>query len=102
MINERLGDPPSLKQLADLLNMSVSSLTHRFKDETGMTVNERTRQLRIYAARESLAQPGASVKAVARDLGFSSPAYFSRVFKEQTGLTPQEFIRGTDREEANP
>ena len=72
--------------------MSVSSLAHRFKAETGMTPIERIRWLRVREAKRLLSREAATVKSVAAALRFSSPFYFSRVFKEVTGSTPQDFI----------
>jgi AraC-like DNA-binding protein len=87
-----LASPPSREQLAKALDMSVSSLAHRFSAETGMTLVERIRWLRIREAKARLAEPGATVKAVAGSLGFSSPFYFSRVFKAVTDMTPEAYL----------
>jgi AraC-like DNA-binding protein len=35
---------------------------------------------------------GASVKEAAYELGFSDPAYFSRLFKRYTGMNPSEYV----------
>ena len=83
--------PPSVESLAEALGMSTSSLCHRFKAETGWTVVQRVRWLRVQEAKRLLA--GMDVKQVSRRLGFSSPCYFSRVFKETTGVSPLEFQR---------
>jgi AraC-like DNA-binding protein len=58
----RVTIQPSLDELARALNMSVSSLTHRFRFETGMTIVDRIRWLRIREARQLLAKCGADVK----------------------------------------
>lgn len=84
---------PSVDELAEMLGMSVSSLAHRYRAETGMTVIERFRWLRVREARRLLAQPGATVKSVAGKLNFSSPFYFSRVFSEITRMSPQTYVR---------
>lgn len=85
------ASPPSRETLAKALGMSVSSLAHRFRAETGTTLIERIRWLRIREAKTRLADGGASVKSVSASLGFSSPFYFSRVFKEVTGMTPEQY-----------
>jgi AraC-like DNA-binding protein len=89
----RVTAPPSLDELARALDMSVSSLTHRFRTETGMTIVDRVRWLRIREARQLLAKRGADVKSVAQRLGFSSPFYFSKVFHEVTGVTASDYLR---------
>ncbi|HYF52367.1 MAG TPA: AraC family transcriptional regulator [Planctomycetota bacterium] len=92
-VEKRLKDQIAIDDVAEALRMSVSSLAHRFKAETGMTVMERVRWLRIREARRLLARPGATVKSVARDLAFCSPFHLSRLFREITGATPQEWIQ---------
>ena len=89
----QLSPPPTIGVLAEALNMSVSSLAHRFRRETGMSVMERVRWLRIREARAQLTQPGASVKAVARKLAFSSPFHLSKVFHDITGMTPGAYMK---------
>lgn len=87
-----LSDPPAVGELARRLGMSVSSLAHRLRVETGWTVVNRIRTLRIAEAQRLLAaDPSRPLKALAHHLGFSSPQYFIRVFREVTGMTPREY-----------
>ncbi|MBA3846728.1 MAG: helix-turn-helix transcriptional regulator [Planctomycetes bacterium] len=85
-----LARPPSVAELASALHCSVSALSHRLKDESGMTVVERIRWLRVREARRLLAS-GSSVKEVGVELGFSSATYFARVFRAVSGLSPGEY-----------
>jgi AraC-like DNA-binding protein/quercetin dioxygenase-like cupin family protein len=48
-------------------------------------------RLKMSAAAEQLAQPGALVKNVAADLGFTNPFHFSRVFKSVFAIPPDGF-----------
>jgi AraC-like DNA-binding protein len=87
-----LRSPPSVGELARRLGMSPSSLAHRLRSETGWTVVARARYLRVQEAQRRLTQdPEAPVKALAHALGFSSPQYLIRVFREVTGLTPGQY-----------
>jgi YesN/AraC family two-component response regulator len=45
----------------------------------------------IDEAKNLLLQPNKSVKEVAYELGFEYPAYFSRLFKKNEGITPTDF-----------
>ncbi len=92
-VMRRLSRPPTLEELAERLHVSVSSLAHSFKAETGETVMERVRWVRVREARRLLARPDATVKSVARLLGFSSAFHLSKVFTGITGMTPSEFMR---------
>nr|MBA3847048.1 helix-turn-helix transcriptional regulator [Planctomycetota bacterium] len=93
IIGRRLRRPPTLAEIARELGMSESSLSHRFKRDTGLSVMERSRALRIEAARAMLLRDGTSVKSAARQLGFSSAFHLSRVFTELCGLPPMEWRR---------
>lgn len=88
-----IGRPWTLQAIADHLHCSVSSLSHRFRDETGLTVVQRIRWLRIREARRLLGQGELGIQAIANRLGFSSPAYFTRVFNQHVGMTPAAFRR---------
>lgn len=88
-----LRHPPSVEEIAERLGMSVSSLCHRCKAETGGTVMARVRWLRVREARRLLAEPGATIKDVARRLGFSSAPHLSALFRRITGTTASEHMR---------
>ena len=88
-----LARAPSIDQLAEQLNLSVSSLAHRFRKENDMTVMQRVRWLRVREARRLLSLSGALVKSVARDLGYCSPFHFSQHFRDITGMTAQDYLR---------
>jgi AraC-like DNA-binding protein len=88
-----LRRPPDLAALAERLGLSTSTLCHRFKAETGMTVMARLRWLRIREARTLLAQPDATVKETAWRLGYSSPFHLSQQFHAITGMTAANYMR---------
>jgi AraC-like DNA-binding protein len=84
---------PSLERIAREVGMSVSSLSHRFKLETGMTVMARVRWLRLREARRRLCEAGSTAKQVAAKLGFASASHLSNTFRSATGMTPSDFQR---------
>lgn len=92
-IDERLaedGRPPSLTELAALCNMSVRQLLRAFRASRGCTVGDHIAQRRAELAKQKLQGPE-SIKAVARALGFGSPASFTYAFRRATGLTPRDY-----------
>jgi AraC-like DNA-binding protein len=91
LIERSLSAPPSRAALCAALGMSESSFSHRFRAETGMSLSERIRWLRVRRAQSLLVDPEASVKNVARQLGFTSAFYFSSVFSAVTGLSPSRY-----------
>ncbi|HYF50343.1 MAG TPA: AraC family transcriptional regulator [Planctomycetota bacterium] len=91
-LSTRLGNPPSLSEMAEHAGMSPAHLAVVFKQDTGLTPLEYMTGLRIEEAARRLRAPGeVSVTDVALELGFSSSQYFSLVFKKVKGCTPTEF-----------
>lgn len=90
---------------ADALGITSTHLNRVLKAKTGLGTQELiARRLIEETQRELLFTPG-SIKEVAFRLGFSDPAYFSRFFTRQTGMTPaawraQEQTRLGSREES--
>lgn len=73
---------------ASALGITPTHLNRVLKAKTGLGTQDLVaRRLTEEAQRELLFTPG-SVKEVAFRLGFSDPAYFSRFFSRQTGMTP--------------
>jgi len=93
LIIKRLKVPPTLDQLAESLYLSISSLSHKLKAESGWTVMSRVRWLRIRESKKLLSESDLSIKEVSHKLGFKNPYYFSRVFTEITGMSPLQYKR---------
>jgi AraC-like DNA-binding protein len=87
-IAARLHEPLYVPQLAKLIGLSESRFKTRFRAEIGVPPGDYILRQKIDAARQTLAQSGASVTDVAHALGFSSSQYFATVFRRFTGMTP--------------
>ena len=87
--------PPTVAELAATLGMSVSGYSHRLKQESGWSPVDRIRYIRIEYAKQLLRQsaPHDAIRHTVWRLGFRSRQYFNYVFKQETGMTPGEFIR---------
>ncbi len=78
---------------ADALGISTTHLNRVVKARTGLSTRELiARWLLEEAQRELLFTPD-SVQEVAYRLGFADPAYFSRFFTRETGVTPRNWKR---------
>ncbi len=93
-IRESYGRQIGLEQAAEAAGLSPSRLSRLFIEETGRAFTDYLIDYRIARAKELLAAPGASVKAVSLACGYPDPNYFSRLFKKATGLTPSAFADG--------
>ncbi len=88
---EEYGVPYSLEQLAREYNVSPSTLSHRFKEVTGVSVMDYLLSCRLIAAKNYLTGTALSVGEIVELCGFSDNSNFSRTFKKQTGLSPTAF-----------
>ncbi|HJL02250.1 MAG TPA: AraC family transcriptional regulator [Polyangiaceae bacterium LLY-WYZ-15_(1-7)] len=92
-LEEELARPWTLDALARRAGLSARTLSRRMKDELGEGLRAYLGRLRVHAALERLASPGASVSAVAADLGFASPSAFAQAFRRHVGETPSAYAR---------
>ena len=69
------------------------SLKRRFKAATGSTLIGYVQNLRIEEAKRLLETGHGSAEDVAAEAGYENPAFFRRLFKRCTGLTPGEYRR---------
>jgi AraC-like DNA-binding protein len=66
-----------------------------FKRETGLSVKEYQRNLRMDRAMELLRNTGLSITEVAEEVGLEDLAYFSRLFKLRFGIPPRQARTGS-------
>lgn len=82
---------PTVSDLADKVNLSPNYLSDLLKKETGMNTKDHIHHFLIEEAKNILLSSNKSVSEIAYELGFEYPQYFSKLFKQKTGNTPQEF-----------
>lgn len=91
-IQERYRDPQlSMSLLEEVFSMGKTSIANYIKRETGKTFIDYVTLLKIDHAKDLLHDPDMTILQVSQLLGFSSQHYFSRVFKNQTGLSPLQY-----------
>ena len=86
--NENFGK----EDFASALALSQSLLYKKIKALTNLSVVEFIRSIRLNYAMEKLRSGEYNVTEVSEMCGFSTPAYFSKVFKEYFGKTPTEVM----------
>ena len=92
-LNERKGEPFDGDAFVAGNDLSRSRLFERFAQVVGMAPKAYADALRAEAAIGLLAADERAIGAIARDLGFSAPANFTRFLRDYTGLTPSEHRR---------
>ncbi|MCV9385187.1 two-component regulator propeller domain-containing protein [Reichenbachiella ulvae] len=80
----------SVESLASELNLSRSQLYRKVKALTGSSVNEFTRNIRLEQARKIIEAGNLNIAEVSYQVGFSSPSYFTKCFKEHFGYVPKD------------
>ncbi len=80
----------SLENISNELNYSVSWIKTNFKSEVGISIIEYFNKIKIDKAKELL-KMDIKIGKVADILNFCDHAYFNRLFKKHTGLTPSEY-----------
>jgi AraC family transcriptional activator of pobA len=80
---------PSVHDMADRLNISPGYLTDVLKQESGKTALEHIHIYLISEAKNRLL--GEDLSEIAYELGFENLSYFSRLFKKETGISPNTF-----------
>ncbi len=92
IIHARLGEALSLADLSEPLGVTQYQLINLFKRTTGLTPHAYVIQLRLDAARRTLAK-GMSIAEVAVACGFYDQSALTKHFKRSYGLTPLQFAR---------
>ncbi|GHV81922.1 transcriptional regulator [Spirochaetia bacterium] len=81
----------NLPNISDEIGISTSRLNEIFKTYTSMTPYQYFIHIKILKAESLLEQEDASIKEVAFRLGFEDQHYFSRLFRNKTGIAPSEW-----------
>lgn len=82
---------PSVNLMASELNLSSRYLSDLLKQETGKTAIELIHIYLVSEAKNLLKGANQNVSEIAYMLGFENLPYFSRLFKKETGFTPNQF-----------
>ena len=81
----------SLENLSTESGLSQAKLQDGFKFLYTRTVTEYIRHIRLEAARNLITTTDLNISQIVYTIGFTSRSYFSKIFKEKYGVTPNEF-----------
>ncbi len=90
-LEAHLADAVALADLANLAGLSAPHFCRAFAESTGLAPHRYQIAMRIERATQLLANPKNSIADVAIAVGYDDPAYFSRLFANQTGLSPRSW-----------
>jgi AraC family transcriptional activator of pobA len=82
---------PSVGYCANELNLSAGYFGDLIKKETGKSAQEFIQNKIINLAKDKIFNLDKSISEVAYELGFKYPQHFTRLFKQKTGMSPNEY-----------
>ena len=91
IVQQDLEQAYTASALSQQLNISRSYFSQCFKDLMGKTFNEYSRFIRVEKSKEYLLNTNNTIFWIAERVGYTDEKYFSRIFREMTGLLPSEY-----------
>ncbi len=90
-IESHLNEELSRSRLAKMVFLSEDYVSKLFKTTTGMSIPGYIAARRIEKAKEYLNHSNLPVSRIALEVGYSNFSYFSKTFRDLTGMTPNEY-----------
>ena len=89
---ERMTEPPSLRELSDMINLPLAHLKDGFKHIYGETVYAYLLNYKMEYARRLLTTKKYNIAEVSFEVGYSTPSHFIAAFKKKFGATPKRYM----------
>ena len=90
-LQRHLSSEVPIETLADLAGLGQRTFVRRFKSATGRMPGAYLRMLRVSAAKDLLERTADPIRQVSSKIGYEDVAFFRRLFKRHTGMTPAEY-----------
>lgn len=91
VIQENLDNPDfGVESISGEIGLSRVQLYRKVKAITGVSVVDVLRKARLQRGKQLLIETDKTVSEIAYEVGFSSPSYFTKCFKDEYGLLPGE------------
>ena len=97
-IQKHLNSPSDFQHLAQRFNLSERTLSRWFKKETGSTIFQFVKSVRVQKALELIESSNMEIVEITHAVGYNSLSAFSTVFKEFMGESPQEYKKRFHKE----
>lgn len=102
LLKQNLANPPALEELGKKIGCSHFYLSRIFSAQTGQTITQYLRQLRMERAAELLKTREYNVTEVALEVGYNSLSHFSAAFQETFGCCPGLYPLATTTQKSLP
>ena len=90
-VEEHFGEPLTLEELSQVVDLSPTYLSTIFKKDTGMTFLEYLSKVRMDMAKKLLKETNDTVADICGKVGYSDVRYFTKTFTKYAGLKPKEY-----------
>lgn len=97
-IHRHLHEQIYISELAEQVYLNEQYLARLFKKTLGLSILEYITQERLRLAKELLRSTDRPINRVADSVGYDNYSYFTRLFKRETGMTPQEYRQRSGKE----
>lgn len=92
-LSEHFREKHCIARVVEMSQVPERSLKRRFKAATGTSLIEYIQNLRVEEAKRQLETAATAVDEISAGAGYEDPAFFRRLFKRTTGLTPSQYRR---------
>ncbi|MHC5228727.1 response regulator transcription factor [Enterococcus sp. LJL99] len=93
-IQENYNQEINLQMISEKYHFSYGYLSTIFTEKYGLSFSKYLKKVRITKAKEYLVHSTLSLSEICYEIGYTELGYFSRVFKEETGITPSQYRKG--------
>jgi|LSQX01.2.fsa_nt_gb AraC-like DNA-binding protein len=91
-IKNHSADPGlTVTAVADYFDLSISNISHQFKQQTGMNISDCIATIKMTNAEKLLRDSKETVNQIASQIGYNNPSNFIRKFKAYKKMTPHEY-----------
>jgi len=100
-LSARMKEPLTIAELAADVGLSVSRLSHLFKETTGRSVLDTLNRMRLEQAALLMAHAGRTASEAAVDVGFQSYNHFAALFRKRYEVAPSNYRKGLKHSKGN-
>lgn len=102
VMEENYGMRLGLDIFSEKFRLTPEYISNLFGKETGMTFSNYLKKIRIEKAKELILATDMKIYEIACSVGYPDQKYFSKVFKEYTGVSAKQFAIDIRKEERRP
>ena len=93
-VEENMDDPDfGIEQLCRKVHLSRMQVHRKLKALTDKSASHFIRSIRLQKSKELIRTTNMTISEIAYEVGFNDPNYFSRIFNQEFGIAPSQFLQ---------